>query len=152
MAAVAPREIIPIVVPRMPDADALSPYLRRIDEARLYSNFGPLVQAFEARFAANFSVAPAALTTLSSGTAALNLALRAAQATPGTLCLMPAWTFAASAHVAREAGLAPFFTDVALDSWALTPDIARAALRRAPGRVGAVMPVAPFGAPIDYDG
>jgi dTDP-4-amino-4,6-dideoxygalactose transaminase len=84
--------------------NALLPYLRRIDETRLYNNFGPLVQAFEARFAANFSVVPAALTTLSSGTAALNLALRAAQATPGTLCLMPVWTFAASAGRHGHAG------------------------------------------------
>ena len=150
MATAAPRNI-PIAVPRMPETDALMPYLRRIDEARYYSNFGPLVQEFEARAAAHFGVAPEALTTMSSGTAALTLAFRAANAAPGTLCLMPAWTFAASAHAAREAGLTPFFADVARDSWALNPEIAYAALHRAPAKVGAVMPVAPFGAPLDYD-
>ena len=64
----------------------------------------------------------------------------------------PAWTFSASAHAAREAGLTPFFVDVARESWALTPEIAEAALRQAPAKVGAVMPVAPFGAPLDYQG
>ena len=32
----------------------------------------------------------------------------------------------------------------------MTPEIARVALRRAPAKLGAVMPLAPFGAPIDY--
>lgn len=149
MVRAAPRNI-PIAVPRMPETDALLPYLRRIDEARYYSNFGPLIGEFEARAASSLGVAPEALTTMSSGTAALTLALRAGNAAPGTLCLMPAWTFPASAHAAREAGLTPFFADVARESWALAPEIARAALRRAPAKLGAVMPVAPFGAPIDY--
>jgi dTDP-4-amino-4,6-dideoxygalactose transaminase len=144
-------ENIPIAVPRMPEADALLPYLKRIDAARYYSNFGPLAGEFEARAAAELDIAPDEVTAVASGTAALILALKAAGVRPGTLCLMPAWTFAASAHAAREAGLIPYFTDIAPESWALTPDIARDALRLAPSPVGAVMPVAPFGAPLDYD-
>ena len=46
-------ENISVAIARMPDADALLPYLRRIDAARYYSNFGPLVQEFEARIAAD---------------------------------------------------------------------------------------------------
>ncbi len=149
MAQEAPEDIR-IAVPRMPETDALLPYLRRIDEARYYTNFGPLVREFEARVAAELGVEPAMVATVSSGTQALILGLKAAGAAPGTLCMMPAWTFSASAHAAREAGLTPYFVDVSPDSWALTPEIAGAALSRAPEQVGAVMPVAPFGAPIDY--
>lgn len=65
---------------------------------------------------------------------------------------MPSWTFSATPHAAREAGLTPYFVDVASESWALTPEIAAKELQAAPGTVGAVMPVAPFGAPIDYAG
>ena len=104
MVRAAPRNI-PIAVPRMPETDALLPYLRRIDEARYYSNFGPLIGEFEARAASSLGVAPESLTTMSSGTAALTLTFRAGNAAPGTLCLMPAWIFPASAHAAREAGL-----------------------------------------------
>lgn len=92
------------------------------------------------------------MTTLSSGTSALTLALRASAPIPGSLCMMPSWTFSATPHAAREAGLTPYFVDVAPESWALTPEIAAKELQAAPGTVGAVMPVAPFGAPIDYAG
>ena len=109
-----------------------------------------MISEFEARTVSSLGVAPESLTTMSSGTAALTLTFRAGNAAPGTICLMPAWIFPASAPAAREAGLTPFFADVARESWALTPEIARAALRRAPAKLGAVMPVAPFGAPIDY--
>ena len=33
---------IPLLVPRMPLADTLVPYLRQIDQNRWYTNFGPL--------------------------------------------------------------------------------------------------------------
>ena len=67
MAQEAPDDIR-IAVPRMPEADALLPYLRRIDEARYYSNYGPLVREFEARMTAELGVAPAMVATVSSGT------------------------------------------------------------------------------------
>jgi dTDP-4-amino-4,6-dideoxygalactose transaminase len=63
--------------------------------------------------------------------------------------MVPAWTFVATAHAVRNAGAVPWFVDVDPDRWALTPDLARAALRTAPGPVAAVMPVVPFGAPFD---
>jgi len=145
-------EIIGLCVPQMPDADALLPYLREIDTARWYSNYGPLLYRFEERIAKHFGVATSAVASLSSGTAALTLALRESGARPGTLCVMPAWTFGATAHAVFAAGLTPYFVDVDDCDWALAPDQAREALRAAPGTVSAVLPVAPFGAPIDYSG
>ena len=47
-------QVIPAACPRLPDADAVLPYLRRMDAARTYSNFGPLLTAFEARLAERF--------------------------------------------------------------------------------------------------
>ena len=44
-----------LLVPELPTLEALTLYLRRIDEKRWYSNFGPLVQEFETRFAASFA-------------------------------------------------------------------------------------------------
>jgi dTDP-4-amino-4,6-dideoxygalactose transaminase len=75
----------------------------------------------------------------------LTLALRAAGAKPGTLCLMPAWTFVASAHAALEAGLTPYFVDVDPETWMLDPATTCAVIARAPSEVGAIMPVAAFG-------
>ena len=89
---------------------------------------------------------------VSSATAGLTLALRSLHATPGTLCMIPAWTFAASAHAARAAGLIPWFVDVDERTWELTPAAARRLLREAPTKVGAILAVAPFGRPIDIAG
>jgi len=35
---------IPLLIPDLPSADELLPYLRRIDENKRYTNFGPLVR------------------------------------------------------------------------------------------------------------
>lgn len=67
----------------------------------------------------------------------------------GALCMMPSWTFAATPAAAMAAGLTPWFVDVDPHGWMLTPALAEAMLPQAPGRIAAVMPVAPFGAPID---
>src|SRR5947207_10784452 len=141
--------MIPIMRPKLPCAERLAPYLQQIDESRLYSNFGPLAVGLEQRLAAHFGIAGAAVTTVANATLGLTLALTAQGARPGTLCAIPAWTFIASAHAAMMAGLVPYFIDVDVASWALDADRIGDALAGAPGPVGAVMPVAPFGARID---
>ena len=143
----APQRIA-VMRPRLPTLEHVAPYLAEMDASRWYGNFGPLQQRFEARLADRFAIAPDGITCVANATVGLTLALAAA-AEPGGLCLMPSFTFVASAHAARAAGLMPCFVDVEPGSWALTPELARAALRRLGGRVAAVMPVAVFGAPPD---
>ncbi|MHA1114058.1 MAG: DegT/DnrJ/EryC1/StrS family aminotransferase [Alphaproteobacteria bacterium] len=135
--------------PLLPTADALLPYLRSADRARWYTNHGPLLQRLESRLATHFAIPEDAAACVANGTQGMILALRALDAPEGTLCMMPAWTFAATPSAARAAGLIPYFVDVDAKSWALDPRRARACLKDAPGPVGAVIPVAPFGAPMD---
>jgi dTDP-4-amino-4,6-dideoxygalactose transaminase len=143
---------LPVMRPMLPTAPQLLPYLARIDQSRIYSNFGPLAAEFEARLEAHFGVARHGVTTVANGTLGLTLALTAQDAKPGTLCVMPAWTFVASPQAAVTAGLVPFFVDVDATTWALHPDAISDVIGRAPGPVGAVMPVVPFGRPIDFAG
>jgi dTDP-4-amino-4,6-dideoxygalactose transaminase len=135
---------VPIARPRLPTRAAIAPYLDRIDAARWYANYGPLVRELEQRLAARLGE-HAAVATVANGTVALTLALQAAGAKPGTLCLMPAWTFVATAHAAMAAGLVPYFVDVDPQTWMLDPAATCAAIAAAPAEVGAVMPVAAFG-------
>jgi dTDP-4-amino-4,6-dideoxygalactose transaminase len=123
--------------------------MTQIDASRVYSNFGPLVLSLEERLAVRFGVASNQITTLANATLGLTLALTAQGAQPGTLCAMPAWTFIASAHAATMAGLIPYFVDVDKETWALNPEVVASVISDAPAAVGAVMPVAPFGRPID---
>jgi dTDP-4-amino-4,6-dideoxygalactose transaminase len=137
-------ERIPIARPRLPTRAALAPYLDRIDDARWYTNYGPLTRELQTRLADRLA-GNVSVVTVTNGTIALTLALKAAGARPGTLCLMPAWTFVATAHAALDAGLTPYFVDVDPDSWMLDPAAVCAAIAGAPAEVGAVMPVAAFG-------
>ena len=140
---------IPIMRPQLPAAERLATYLNRIDEARVYSNFGPLAVSLEERIAAHFGLSPGTVTTVANGTLGLWLALLAQAVRPGTLCVLPAWTFVASAHAATMAGLTPFFVDVDARTGAIEPEATRETISSAPAEVGAVMPVAPFGQPVD---
>src|SRR5207237_9552529 len=106
-------------------------------------------EQFEQRLADDVGLQFSGVATVSNATQGLSLALLAQAVRPGDLCMIPAWTFVASAHAAVAAGLVPYFVDVDPGSWALEPDSAQMYMTRAPGRVAAVMPVIPFGQPID---
>ncbi len=141
---------IPVARPRLPSAAELARYLDRIDEARWYSNGGPLVTELEQRLALHFGDENTTVAMVANATIGLTLSLFACDLSRPSLCMVPAWTFAASAHAIEFAGLVPWIVDVDETNWCLSTEMARAFLRDAPGRVSAVMPVAPFGAPIDF--
>jgi len=135
---------IPLLIPDMPAADDVLPFLRRIDAARWYTNFGPLVLEFEQALAAAVGAGmPVHVATVSSCTAGLELALAATGLRPGSRVLLPALTFVATAMAVRRSGHEPLLSDVDAGSWLLTPSIAREALARE--RVDCVLPVSAFG-------
>ena len=140
---------IPIMRPKLPSARHLEPYLKSIDASRVYSNFGPLTVSLEDRLAEFYHCAEGSVATVANATLGLTIALAIQKPPPGTLCLMPAWTFVASAHAAILAGLVPYFVDVHPETWAIDPETVLNQVKNAPGPVGAVMPVMPFGAPMN---
>jgi dTDP-4-amino-4,6-dideoxygalactose transaminase len=138
--------MIPVARPKLPNAEAILPFLRRIDETRIYSNFGPLVRELEAGLASHFSIDPTEIVSCTNATLGLAAVLRVV-ARPGGRCLMPSWTFCASAHAVQLAGLKPVFLDVDPQTWCLTTAVVDAALAEGPAAV--VMPVGAFGIPVD---
>lgn len=143
---------ISLLVPDMPAADELRPFLTRIDARRWYTNFGPLVEEFEAALARELGAgreAPA-LTSTANCTLGLELALGALDLSRGARVLVPAFTFVATATAVLRAGYTPVLADVDSASWLLTPALARACLDAVP--VDAVVPVATFGCPQDPAG
>lgn len=134
--------------PKLPPAWAVIPYLQRIDESRWYSNFGPLLTELEGRLAARFP-RPTRVVTVANATQGLELVLRALDAPRGAYVILPAWTFVATAHAVVQAGLTPWFADVDEETWTLDPATAVDVLTRADRPVAAVIPVSPFGRPLD---
>lgn len=139
--------MLPVMRPQLPLAEQLVPYLARIDEARYYSNHGQLLRELENHLAGHFGVGPTQISAVANGTVALSAALLAVQARPGTRCLVPSWTFVASASAIWAANLEPYFVDVSEETWMLEPEAIKG--RSDLDEVGAVMVVSPFGAPID---
>lgn len=144
---------IPILVPELPSAEELLPFLRRIDTMHVYSNYGPLWGEFReglAEYVAkNAHQNEIGVSLTSSGTTALELALRAKLGAKARYCLLPAYTFIATAHAVANSGLEPYFSDVDERSLAITPQIAADATQRMPERPAAVVVVSPFGSPPD---
>ena len=137
--------LVPVMSPQLPSADRLLPYLRRIDAARNYTNFGPLVLELEERLVAQLSLPTGGLVTASSGTAALVGAMLAAgRATAERpFALMPAYTFVATAVAAEQCGYKPYLSDIDPETWMLDPEC----LLEHPElhRIGIVIPVAVYG-------
>ena len=112
---------------------------------------GPMVDAFEERIAARcgrrYAVA------LSSGTAALHLALLQVGAGPGTVVIVPTLTFAATANAVVYTGAEPVFVDCDPVSGNLDPELLEevlTSLQREGVRVAAVLPVDLLGRCADY--
>jgi perosamine synthetase len=101
---------------------------------------GPKVAEFEAQLAAACEVEHAL--AVSSGTAALHLAVLALNLQPGDEVLVPAYTFPATANVVALAGLKPVLVDV--DPETMNIDIAK--IEVGP-RTKAVLAVHLFGRP-----
>lgn len=121
-------------------------YVEAALKAGWVSGTAPSVGLFEERLSErlqrNHSVA------VSSGTAALELVLRALSIGPGDDVIVPALTFAAPATSVLAVGARPVLADVAPESWTLSAaDVAR----RLTGRTRAIIAVDVVGHPADYD-
>ncbi len=120
-------------------------------ESNWIAPLGPHVDAFEAEIAA--ATGAHHVLALSSGTAALHLALVVHGIGAGDEVGCSSLTFAASANPIVYSGARPFFVDSA-ESWLMDPalvDEAIVARRRTGGRVRAVIAVDLYGQCCDYD-
>jgi dTDP-4-amino-4,6-dideoxygalactose transaminase len=129
---------------------------RELVEEAFASNYiaplGPMVERFEREFAARCGF-PAAL-ALSSGTAALHLALRWFGVGKGDTVVCSTLTFVASIAPAVQLGAAPVFIDADPATWCMDPGLLAEALAEsaAAGRLPkAVVAVDLYGQCCDYD-
>ena len=112
---------------------------------------GPHVDAFEREFAEYVGVRHAV--ALSSGTAALHLALQILNVVRGDQVLTSTMTFAATANAITYVGATPAFVDVSRDTWNIDPDLLEQELerrRRGGKQVAAVLSVDLYGQCADY--
>jgi perosamine synthetase len=151
---------IPLAVPFLGENEWA--YVKEALDTNWVSSVGPFVDRFEREVAARVD-SPHAV-AVSSGTAALHLALLLAGVGAGDEVVMPALTFAAPAFAVTYVGAAPVFVDVEPDHWQLDVDKVaqflehecsfeggRLVNRRTGGRIAALLPVHALGHPVDFD-
>lgn len=107
---------------------------------------GPEVRAFEQAFAAYCQARHAV--GVSSGTAAIELVLRALGIGPGDEVITTPFTFIASAEAISIAGATPVFADIDPLTYNLDPTAVEAAVTQ---RTKAILPVHLYGQPADMD-
>ena len=125
--------------------------LLRAFDSNWIAPLGPEVDAFERDLAARVGVADAA--ALSSGTAALHLALVLLEVGAGDEVWTSTLTFAATANAIRYVGATPVFIDSERETWNMDPELLSEALREAAtkGRLPkAVVVVDLYGQCADY--
>jgi dTDP-4-amino-4,6-dideoxygalactose transaminase len=114
---------------------------------------GPHVDAFEREMAAYAGVRSGA--ALTSGTAALHLALRLVGVGPSDTVIVPSLTFIASAAPVCYLGASPVFIDSRPDTWVIDADMLDdflgAEARRGARKPAAVVSVDLYGQCADYD-
>jgi pyridoxal phosphate-dependent aminotransferase EpsN len=101
-------------------------YVREAFATNWLSTVGPNLTAFEREFEARVGLPAVALT---SGTAALHLALRAVGVGPGDEVFCSTLTFVAAANAIVYQGGVPVFMDSDRATWNLDPDVLYLALR-----------------------
>ncbi len=108
---------------------------------------GPCLRAFE-RELARWTGRSGAW-AVSSGTAALELALEALGVGPGDEVLVPGFGWPSPAHAVARRGARPVLLDVAPDSWNIEPEAVARALDT---RTAAVVVVDQYGVPVREEG
>ena len=125
---------------------------REAFESNWIAPLGPQVDAFESEFAAAIDLPHAA--ALSSGTAAIHLALRLLGVDRGDTVFCPTLTFVASANAIAYQGATPHLIDADAATWNLDPRQLRRELQRAATRgklPKAVISVDLYGQSADHD-
>ena len=107
---------------------------------------GPQVEAFEAGIARAVGTADAV--AVSSGTAALHLAVLALGVGEGDEVIVPAYTFPATANAVELSGARAVLVDVDPETFNVRPELVAAAVTP---RTRAVLAVHLFGRPIDWE-
>ncbi len=131
-------------------------YVKEAFESNWIAPLGPHVNGFESELQNYNNIGHAA--ALSSGTAALHLALILLDTKPDDYVLCQSFTFCGSANAIHYTGAKPVFIDSEPQSWNIDPNALEDAIKliqsnpqKYPGKIRAIMPVHLYGMPAEMD-
>ena len=146
------RKMIYLCLAHMSEQGWEQKYVKEAFDTNWVVPLGPNVNAFEKDLEA-FVGEDKQVVALSSGTAAVHLALVASGIGAGDEVCVQSFTFCASSHPVRYVGATPGFIDSEPDTWNMDPDLLEKAIIDRKAKTGrypkAIIPVALYGMPYD---
>jgi dTDP-4-amino-4,6-dideoxygalactose transaminase len=134
--------------PHMSDEGYEMKYIKEAFDTNWIAPLGANVDGFEKEMAVKLGVKSAV--ALSSGTAAMHMALKAAGVEAGDVVFCPSLTFAATANPIIYQGAIPVFIDSDFETWNMDPALLEKALDKYP-EAKAVIVVNLYGLAADLD-
>ena len=160
------RKKIYLCLAHMSDKGLEQKYIKEAFDTNWVVPLGPNVNGFEADLEAFVSRIDGTAETgnhglskrvvaLSSGTAAVHLALLACGVGPGDEVIVQSFTFCASSHPITYLGATPVFVDSEPETWNMDPELLELAIKDRIAKTGkkpkAIVPVALYGMPYQID-
>ena len=135
--------------PHMSEEGYEMQYIQEAFDTNWIAPLGANVTGFERELAAKLGAKHAA--ALTTGTAAIHLALRALGVGPGDLVICPSLTFAATANPIIYQNATPVFVDSDYETWNMDPKALELAFEKYGDKIKAVLVVHLYGLSTDMD-
>ena len=151
------RKMIYLCLAHMSEDGAEMKYVKEAFDTNWVVPMGPNVNGFERDLEGfvNSGRLDRKVVALSSGTAAVHLALVACGVGPGDEVITQSFTFCASAHPIKYLGATPVFVDSERETWNMDPDLLEEAIKDRITVTGrkpkAIVTVSLFGMPYDCE-
>ena len=150
----AANKRIYLCLAHMSEAGLEQKYIQEAFDTNWVVPLGPNVNGFE-KDLEEFCGQNKRVVALSSGTAAIHLALIACGVKPGDEVCVQSFTFCASSHPITYLGATPVFIDSEKDTWNMDPELLEEAIKDRVAKTGkkpkAIIPVALYGMPYRID-
>ena len=151
------RKMIYLCLAHMSENGMEQKYVQEAFDTNWVVPMGPNVNGFEKDLEGfvNDGTLDRRIVALSSGTAAVHLALVACGVGPGDEVITQSFTFCASAHPIKYLGATPVFVDSERETWNMDPKLLEEAIQDRIAKTGrkpkAIVPVSLFGMPYDCE-
>ena len=146
---------IPLTRPSPVRLSEATDKLREIEDRSIFSNFGPVSDAFEENIIRELFGGEGECLTLCNATTGLLIAMREVVERHGggrrRYALMPSFTFAAAAQAAKWNRLTPLFCDINAVDWSADRASEQRLLEKYHQEIAVVVPYATFGYAIDLE-
>ncbi|MGR6765231.1 DegT/DnrJ/EryC1/StrS family aminotransferase [Paenibacillus sp. T2-29] len=140
---------IPFLRPNLVKKERFISNFKKIEETRIYSNYGPLNNLFEERVIAQMFDGIGSAVTVHNATIGLILAIAQSKRPQGKYAVMPSFTFAATPLAAEWCGLEPYFLDIEPENWQMNREQLEQTVKLLGDEIAVIVPYATFGTAID---